>query len=84
MTDDDTLEIRCRVRNTGNVTGKEIVQLYVKNAPMEVQRPIRELRGFAKVELAPGEEKELSFTLSKRDFAYYSILDRYESLHLCG
>ena len=71
MADTDTLTLRCKVKNVGAVPGKEVVELYVKNAPSDVARPIRELRGFVKVDLQPGEEKELSFTLSKRTFAYY-------------
>ena len=71
MGDTDTLALRCKVKNVGAVPGKEVVELYVKNAPSDVARPIRELRGFAKVELQPGEEKEVSFTLTKRAFAYY-------------
>ena len=71
MLDTDTLTVSCRVKNVGAVPGKEVVQLYVNNAPCEVQRPVRELRGFAKIELQPGEEKEVSFSLTKRAFAYY-------------
>ncbi len=71
MKDTDTLTVSCRVKNTGSVAGKETVQLYVQNAACEVPRPVRELRGFAKLELRPGEEKDVSFTLSKRSFAYY-------------
>ena len=69
--DEEALTVTCKVKNVGSVAGKETVQLYVKNAACETPRPIRELRGFAKVELQPGEEKEVSFSLSKRAFAYY-------------
>ena len=71
MTDRDELTVTCKVKNTGRLHGKETVQLYVKNSPGDVPRPTRELRGFVKVELQPGEEKEVSFTLAKRAFAYY-------------
>ena len=71
MTDRDELTVTCKVKNTGGLHGKETVQLYVKNSPGDVPRPIRELRGFVKVELQPGEEKEVRFTLAKRAFAYY-------------
>ena len=71
INDTDTLTVSCKVKNIGSVSGREVVQLYVKNALNEVQRPIRELCGFAKLELQPGEEKEVSFVLSKRAFAYY-------------
>lgn len=72
MKDTDILTVSCRVTNTGTVAGKEIVQLYVENPKGEVRRPIRELRGFEKVDLEPGESKTVTFTLDKRSFAYYS------------
>ena len=71
MKDTDTLAIRCKVKNTGGAFGREAVQLYIRNGEGRVTRPVRELRGFAKLALAPGEEKELCFTLDKRAFAYY-------------
>lgn len=71
MDDTDTLIVTCKVRNTGKIAGKEAVQLYVRNAPGEVSRPLRELRAFSKVELNPGEEKDVSFSLTKRAFSYY-------------
>ena len=72
MKDTETLTVTVKVKNTGSVAGKEIVQLYVVNAKGQVIRPEKELKGFEKVALAPGEEKEVSFTLDKRAFAYYN------------
>ena len=54
-------------------TGKEVLQLYVAPPKGEVIRPIHELKGFEKVELAPGETKTVTFTLQKRAFAYYDM-----------
>lgn len=71
MEDTDTLIVTCKVRNTGSRAGKEAVQLYVRDEVSGVRRPIRELKGFEKVYLKPGEEKEAAFTLDKRSFAYY-------------
>lgn len=71
ITDQETLVVSCKIRNTGKYTGKEAVQLYVSEPKSHVARPIRELKGFAKVELQPGEEKEVSFLLDYRSFAYY-------------
>lgn len=71
MSDRETLKVSCRVRNTGNRTGKESVQLYVGEVKSTVSRPIRELKAFEKIELEPGEEKEVVFYLEKRAFAYY-------------
>ncbi len=69
--DTDLITVTCKVKNTGSCKGKEVVQLYVKNLQNELGRPIRELKGFEKVELAPNEEKTVEFTLDKRSFAYY-------------
>lgn len=73
MADTDTLEVSVDVKNTGKRAGKEVVQLYV--APpetLELMRPVRELRAFAKVELNRGESKTVRFTLGKRAFSYWS------------
>lgn len=70
--DTETLSVRLKVRNTGNVAGKEIVQLYVKDTVSTVNRPEKELKGFVKVMLQPGEEKSVTFHLDKRSFAYYN------------
>lgn len=72
MKDTDTITVSVDVTNTGDRTGKEIVQLYVADKESTVIRPEKELRDFAKVELAPGETKTVSFTLGKRAFAYYN------------
>ena len=71
MNDTDTLTVSVNVRNTGKVKGKEVVQLYVGMPESHTIRPVKELRGFEKVELEPGEEKTVTFTLAKRAFAYY-------------
>ena len=71
MKDTDTLTVSVNVRNTGKVKGKEVVQLYVGMRESHTIRPVKELRGFEKVELEPGEEKTVTFTLAKRAFAYY-------------
>lgn len=70
--DTDTITVKVKVKNVGNVAGKEIVQLYVRDIESSVIRPDKELKGFEKVELKPGEEKIVTFTLDKRAFAYYN------------
>ncbi len=66
----DTLEIRFRVRNTGSVPGTEVVQLYVSDCYASLCRPVRELAGFARVELRPGEEKTVQFCLELSQLAF--------------
>ncbi|MFA5006498.1 MAG: glycoside hydrolase family 3 C-terminal domain-containing protein [Candidatus Izemoplasmatales bacterium] len=65
------VEVAVEVENIGSVFGREVVQLYVENAPGPVFRPRRELRRFAKIGLAPGERKTVSFSLGEADFAYF-------------
>ena len=73
MKDTDTMRVSVDVTNTGSVAGKEVVQLYVADRESTVIRPVKELRGFEKVELAPGETKTVEFILEQRAFAYYSV-----------
>lgn len=73
MKDTDIMEVSVDIKNTGNVAGKEVVQLYVADKESTVIRPVKELKGFEKVELAPGETKTVTFKLDKRAFAYYSV-----------
>jgi len=72
LKDTETLTVSVTVRNTGNRAGKTVVQLYVGDVESTPIRPVRELKGFAKVLLQPGESKEVSFTLDKRSFAYWN------------
>jgi beta-glucosidase len=72
ITDNDQLQVSLTVSNTGKVKGKEVIQLYVADTESSVQRPVKELKAFDKIELEPGESKDVSFTLNKRDFSYYS------------
>ena len=72
INDTDTVTVKAKVKNTGKVTGKEIVQLYVRDIEHSVIRPEKELKEFCKVELAPGQEETVEFVLDKRAFAYYN------------
>jgi len=71
MKDDETLTVSVDVENVGSVPGKEVVQLYVAPGKGSFTRPVRELKGFEKIELAPGEKKTVQFTLDKRGFAVW-------------
>lgn len=72
MKDTETLTVSVDVTNTGTREGKEVVQLYVSDLTNTAVRPVRELKHFAKVSLAPGETKTVSMELDKRSFAWYS------------
>ena len=71
MAADGTLTVTVAVKNTGSIAGKEIVQLYVGDDKCSVLRPVKELKHFAKVGLAPGEEKSVTFTLTPDDLKFY-------------
>jgi beta-glucosidase len=69
--DTDGLTVSVDVTNTGQIAGKEIVQVYVHDRKSTLARPPKELKGFSKVSLAPGEKKTVTITLDFRSFAYY-------------
>ena len=71
LTDAETVTVTATVKNTGRMAGKEIAQLYVRDVESSVIRPVKELKGFEKIALAPGEEQAVTFALGKRAFAYY-------------
>ena len=72
LTDAETLSVSVDVKNTGDCPGKEVVQLYVAPVNSEVPRPARELKGFEKVSLEPGEKKTVDFTMDDRSFAIWN------------
>jgi beta-glucosidase len=73
MAPSDRLAVTADITNTGVRAGAEVVELYMKPDQPRVDRPIRELKGFARVELQPGETKPVSFHVTARDFAYCDV-----------
>ena len=69
--DPKTLDVRVDVANVGRYKGKEVVQLYVHDVESRLPRPAKELKGFEKIELAPGEKKQVAFRLDERALAFY-------------
>lgn len=69
--DTGSVKVSVDVKNTGSVEGKEAVQLYVSDRNGTAGRPVKELKGFAKVGLEPGETKTVEFTLTARDLSFY-------------
>ena len=74
---EDHLEICVKVTNTGERAGVEVVQLYMQDVAASLVRPVKELKGYKRVELAPGEEKEVSFVLDKKDMGFYDNTGKY-------
>ena len=73
---DLTAEVAVTVTNTGAVAGAEVVQVYVRDVEASVARPVRELKGFAKVALEPGETRRVRILLDQRAFSFWSPLLR--------
>jgi len=66
------VRVSVQLTNTGQVTGKEVVQLYIRDMYASVTRPVKELKGFQLVELNPGETKTLEFVLTDKELGFYS------------
>jgi beta-glucosidase len=73
ISDDDTITITATITNTGSLNGAEVVQLYLHDKNVSVDRPLKELKGFQRVELAVGESKKVSFILTPRDLSFWDI-----------
>lgn len=74
---DEEVKITVSVKNTGERTGTETVQLYMQDVTASLVRPVKELRDFAKVELASGEEKRVELTLKKAEMGFYDNQGQY-------
>ena len=74
---EDHLEIRVKVANTGGRAGVEVVQLYMQDVTASLVRPVRELKGYRRVYLEAGEEKEVSLELAKKDMGFYDNSGKY-------
>jgi hypothetical protein len=73
LSNNGTVTASLKVTNTGKRAGEEVVQLYVHADKSPIDRPVRELKGFAKVALNPGETKTVSLQLTPRDLAYFDV-----------
>ena len=71
MNAQDSVTVSVSVRNTGSRTGAETVQLYISDKKSSLPRPVKELKGFRKIRLEPGEEQTVSFTIDSQALSYY-------------
>ena len=73
----DCLEISAMLKNTGNVTGTEVVQLYMQDVTASLVRPVKELKGYQRITLNPDEEVKVVFSLKKQDMGFYDNNGKY-------
>lgn len=71
MGQDETLTITLPVTNTGCREGSEVIQLYISDLQSSLPRPVKELKGFSKIKLAPGETREVTFTIGKEALSFF-------------
>ncbi len=67
-----SITAKINIRNSGKMAGKEIVQLYTRDLVGSLTRPVKELKGFQKISLNPGESKEVTFSLTAEDLKFYN------------
>lgn len=70
---DASVSVSFQIKNTGTREGAEVAQVYVGDAHASVPRPVKELKGFSKVNLKPGESKRLTVKLDRRSFSFYDV-----------
>jgi beta-glucosidase len=68
----DKITASVTVTNTGTKEGKEVVQLYIRDLVGSVSRPVKELKGFQKISLKPGESRKVSFTIGVNDLKFFN------------
>ncbi len=77
MAADGTMTATCRVTNTGNREASEVAQLYVRDLVGSLVRPVKELKGFSKFSLKPGESRDVVFTVNAADLGYHNLDNNY-------
>jgi beta-glucosidase len=76
--DNDCLHVNLTITNTGNYDGKEIVQLYIGDPAASISRPVKELKGFQKIEIAKGESKNVTFNVTTDLLKFYNSQLKYD------
>jgi beta-glucosidase len=75
MREDDTIKVSVDITNTGKITGKEIAQLYIQDVESSIERPLKELKGFKKINLKSGQMGTVVFELNRNDLSYYNPIE---------
>jgi len=79
FTKNSKIMVSVTIKNTGKVTGKEVVQLYIRDLIGSVTRPIKELKGFEMIELQPNETKEVTFEINEKTIEYFTANRSWEA-----
>lgn len=79
FTKNGKIEVSVYIKNTGKVTGKEVVQLYIRDLIGSITRPVKELKGFEMIELQPNETKKVVFTIDEKTIEYYTASRKWEA-----
>jgi beta-glucosidase len=79
ISNEDSLIVSVKVKNTGKYDGEEVIQMYVQDLVGSVTRPVKELKGFKKVMLKRGEEKSISFTIHEKDLRFTAADMKFKS-----
>jgi beta-glucosidase len=79
FTKNGKIEVSVTVKNTGKVTGKEVVQLYIRDLIGSVTRPVKELKGFEMIELQPNETKKVTFIINEKTIEYFTSNRKWEA-----
>ena len=75
----EKLQVSVTVKNTGKVSGEEVVQLYIRDLVGSISRPVKELKGFEKIALKAGESKVVTFTLGENDLAFWGADKQFKA-----
>jgi beta-glucosidase len=73
------ITVSVTVKNSGSYSGKEVVQLYIRDFIGSLTRPVKELKGFEMVDLKAGEQKTVSFTIDEKTIAFYTANGKWEA-----
>ncbi|MNP93145.1 Periplasmic beta-glucosidase precursor [compost metagenome] len=73
------IEVSVKLKNTGKVTGKEVVQMYIRDLIGSITRPVKELKGFEMIELQPNETKKITFTIDEKTIQYFTANAKWEA-----
>lgn len=76
MEQNEKLNFTFEIKNTGKIEGSEIPQLYIRDVKASVERPVKELKGFSKIFLKPGESQNVTFTINKSALSFYDVISK--------